>query len=955
MSTSVAQPALGLALDQHPGLAPKGAMSQADNVVGDLPGVLRGRPNTFVAYSEDALDPDDYARIDTLVRVDEEWLAHQDGSASDRAWRNASGVLTGVIDGAYPTTEEPAASAAARGSVYLCTDEGVAKLVSSSAQELTLAGVEMSLASAAGNLPGAAPSGGFGDPPPGPFTSPFSIGYRLVIKRTDANGYVARSAPSQVFAVLSPTTTTWTNVCTVLWGDTGTRRWYFPDGHVREGDVVEFYRSRTNTLNIDGPVGPDYYLVTSYEITATNVSDGFFPASGSGSYGFDTLTDDQLGQALYTNPGRDGALAAKYAPPTSSVASYWAGVMWYGYIRERERAQFRLASVGQDDADEVVARGSDGQSFGVFTDPSAGITLGSPSITVADVTGIRVGMYVSDSLSGPSFSTAFPVLTRVLSISGAGPYTVTVSANATLTDASAYLIFSDYIDIDGKRYFAVVSGSADGIAVSGDPTAATRSSETASELALTVNAWSFQNGGGVRIAGTNPASAGIIGVTGSFVVESLTPDGGFTVGPTSAPYAFSPAIEKQVPYGATVHRNRLYWSDPEEPEAVRLLSYVDIGEEQSAILGLSALRDALLVWKEDGLFRVTGTAPSSWTVDVLDPTLVLSRKGAVDVLRGMAYAVTNRGVVAVSEGGVSSLPAQGKVETLFRNPVIPQVVAWEKTGLVLFSELVGPAQDTFFADTIYCLATATGVWSRWPNIVHSTMSQGGRGAYPFIATTRPDRLPLFEVRRFLTEADGRGYDQDWESIAYAVGTGGTMVVTDAQRGDWYPQVGDWVGAFGPTYRVLGVSYNGMAGEWTLTLDVVLVSGGGDPFPVTAYEGAPVQLEWLPSVSGSAAPFSLPLWREAAVSFSNGPATDLAVDDARLVFGVRHDQSQTVPEVVGTPQRSVAAMRPYRFRWPRQAARRSVVWPRLGFSEIGWAWRLSGLAITGEGGSERTRR
>ena len=69
MSTSIAQPALGLAPDQHPGLAPKGAMSQADNVVGDLPGVLRGRPNTFVAYSEDALDPDDYARIDTLIRV----------------------------------------------------------------------------------------------------------------------------------------------------------------------------------------------------------------------------------------------------------------------------------------------------------------------------------------------------------------------------------------------------------------------------------------------------------------------------------------------------------------------------------------------------------------------------------------------------------------------------------------------------------------------------------------------------------------------------------------------------------------------------------------------------------------------------------------------------------------------------------------------------------------------
>ena len=77
------------------------------------------------------------------------------------------------------------------------------------------------------------------------------------------------------------------------------------------------------------------------------------------------------------------------------------------------------------------------------------------------------------------------------------------------------------------------------------------------------------------------------------------------------------------PTEAEDRANRLYFSDPDEPESVPLLNYVDIGAQQSPILALVPLRNALLVFKSDGVWRVTGYGPTNWTVDPLDPTMRL--------------------------------------------------------------------------------------------------------------------------------------------------------------------------------------------------------------------------------------------------------------------------------------------------------------------------------------------
>ena len=97
--------------------------------------------------------------------------------------------------------------------------------------------------------------------------------------------------------------------------------------------------------------------------------------------------------------------------------------------------------------------------------------------------------------------------------------------------------------------------------------------------------------------------------------------------------------------------NRLWWSAPDEPEAVPLLNYQDIGSSSEPILALVPLRNALLVFKTDGIWRVTGSAPSSWSIEPLDLAIRLLRPEAVTNIGDGAYAWCDRGMFLVTDSG----------------------------------------------------------------------------------------------------------------------------------------------------------------------------------------------------------------------------------------------------------------------------------------------------------------
>ncbi len=106
-----------------------------------------------------------------------------------------------------------------------------------------------------------------------------------------------------------------------------------------------------------------------------------------------------------------------------------------------------------------------------------------------------------------------------------------------------------------------------------------------------------------------------------------------------------------------VRPNRIYYSKYQQPEAVPLANYFDIGPKDREIKRIIALRDSLFVLKEDGIYRISGeTAP--FTVSEFDfSTQVLAPDTAV-VLNNQIYALSTLGVIVITESGVEVVSRQ---------------------------------------------------------------------------------------------------------------------------------------------------------------------------------------------------------------------------------------------------------------------------------------------------------
>ena len=100
--------------------------------------------------------------------------------------------------------------------------------------------------------------------------------------------------------------------------------------------------------------------------------------------------------------------------------------------------------------------------------------------------------------------------------------------------------------------------------------------------------------------------------------------------------------------------NRVYYSKLLQPEAVPLLNYFDIGSEDAAILRIFPLRDSLFVFKQDGLFRISGeTAP--FVITLFDSSCVLIAPDTVSIANNIVYGWTSKGISNVTEAGVTEI------------------------------------------------------------------------------------------------------------------------------------------------------------------------------------------------------------------------------------------------------------------------------------------------------------
>jgi hypothetical protein len=117
-----------------------------------------------------------------------------------------------------------------------------------------------------------------------------------------------------------------------------------------------------------------------------------------------------------------------------------------------------------------------------------------------------------------------------------------------------------------------------------------------------------------------------------------------------------------------VKPNRVYFSKFSQPEAVPVVNYFDVGAQDKAILRIMPLRDSLFVFKEDGLYRISGdTAP--FQLNLFDSSFNVIAPDSVAVSNNIIYSWTNQGLQNLSEGGagIVSRPIDNQILKLGSN------------------------------------------------------------------------------------------------------------------------------------------------------------------------------------------------------------------------------------------------------------------------------------------------
>lgn len=163
------------------------------------------------------------------------------------------------------------------------------------------------------------------------------------------------------------------------------------------------------------------------------------------------------------------------------------------------------------------------------------------------------------------------------------------------------------------------------------------------------------------------------------------------------------------------------------PEAFTNLSIVEVGSPDAHILKCVGLGDALLVFKEDGLFKVTASGPDDRDLssELLDPNAILWAKDTAVTLGGVCYAWLRRGVAKITASGVQQYVSDrvadkldwdrtaGTAATLDDMPFSKRAfaIADEVLGLYELRVCTGSGSYPYAAtvNLIYCPGTDTWV------------------------------------------------------------------------------------------------------------------------------------------------------------------------------------------------------------------------------------------------------
>jgi hypothetical protein len=122
---------------------------------------------------------------------------------------------------------------------------------------------------------------------------------------------------------------------------------------------------------------------------------------------------------------------------------------------------------------------------------------------------------------------------------------------------------------------------------------------------------------------------------------------------------FNPPLQDNVAYNT----NRIYYSKLQEPEAVPVLNYFDIGSTNDVIKRLISLKNQLVVMTDKAIYAIAGSDANSFQPVLLDNTTRLLAPDSAVSLSNQVYALFDQGIGRISSKTVEivSRPIEGEL------------------------------------------------------------------------------------------------------------------------------------------------------------------------------------------------------------------------------------------------------------------------------------------------------
>lgn len=426
---------------------------------------------------------------------------------------------------------------------------------------------------------------------------------------------------------------------------------------------VQIYRGSQVTT---GVAPNDFRLLVERELSASDIAAGvvFYEDNVD-----DVLIQDQ--PELYTNNNsREGEAQANFRPPLCDDVVLYKGMMIYGNSTSRHTLSLSLvapANLASGDYIEVTLGTT--QRYVARTGVGNENTLAESATFVG--TTITVNSNTHGLVTGDTILISNAIGTGTLPD---GEYTITAhSANAFDFVAAATpttLVTLSFQGLTDGTYpiFTLDNASA---------SIATQLSRTARGLVKAINRTD---------ASTITASylSAVSGTPGRMLFRAKSFGNPFSViaNTTTAGEGFFPVLPTSgtsVESSNDANPHHFFVSKLQEPEAVPLLNFYAVGSRNKAILRVVALRDSLIVIKEDGVFRVTGDTPAGLAVTTLDGTVFCIAADSVQVINNEIYMLSNQGVCRISESSVQIL---SRVIEDVISPIVGQESISDVTGAV---------------------------------------------------------------------------------------------------------------------------------------------------------------------------------------------------------------------------------------------------------------------------------